>query len=101
MSENKTSISKAKSYQDIGAYWDNHDVDEVWEDTETVNFDVNIKSERTYYAIEHDLSKLIVKIAHDHGVSPETLLNLWVQEKLKQNVGNTKSLARHSLNQIR
>jgi hypothetical protein len=37
MSKNKTSISLATSYQEIGEYWDSHDLAEVWEQTEYDN----------------------------------------------------------------
>lgn len=41
----KTSISKARTYQEIGAFWDEHDATEFGEQTE-VEFEVNIKSQR-------------------------------------------------------
>ena len=43
----KTSISKARTYQEIGTFWDEHDATEFGEQTE-VKFDVNIKSQRKY-----------------------------------------------------
>ena len=84
MSANKSSISNAGSYQEIGEYWDKHDLAEVWDRTEAVEFSVNIESERKYFALDIDLSNRISKIARKHGISPETLINLWVQEKLIQ-----------------
>lgn len=84
MSANKSSISNAGSYQEIGEYWDKHDLAEVWDRTEAVEFSVNIESERKYFALDIDLSNRISKIARKHGISPETLINLWVQEKLSQ-----------------
>ena len=44
MSKGKTSISKASSYEEIGDYWDEHDVGEIWEQTEEVEFEVDIQS---------------------------------------------------------
>jgi hypothetical protein len=40
MTETKTSISNASSYAEIGEYWDVHDLDEHWEETHEVEFDV-------------------------------------------------------------
>jgi hypothetical protein len=37
-----------------------------------------------YYAIERELAKQLRAYAQQQGVSAETLLNLWVQEKLAQ-----------------
>jgi hypothetical protein len=79
----KTSISKARTYQEIGAFWDEHDATEFGEQAEA-KFDVNIKSQRKYYPLDANLSLRIKQIAEERGISEETLLNLWVQEKLNQ-----------------
>lgn len=39
MSEKKTPISGADSYRKIGEYWDNHDLSEVWDKTQPVEFE--------------------------------------------------------------
>jgi hypothetical protein len=80
--DRKSSISNARSYEEMGEYWDAHSVDEVWDRTEPVEFEIDIKSERHYYSIEKDLSKKLHQIAEAQGVSSETLINLWVQEKV-------------------
>ena len=84
MSEGKSSISKASSYEEMGEYWDEHDVGEIWEQTQEVEFEVDIQSSITYFPIESTLSKQLRKLAAQRGVSPETLLNLWVQERVGQ-----------------
>ncbi len=45
MAENKSSVSKADSYRKIGEYWDAHDAGEIWDETEEVNFEVDLKSD--------------------------------------------------------
>ena len=84
MSEGKSSISKASSYDEMGEYWDEHDVGEIWEQTHEVEFEVDIQSSTTYFPIESTLSKQLRKLAAQRGISPETLLNLWVQERIGQ-----------------
>lgn len=84
MSKNKSSISKAKSYEEIGEYWDAHDLAEHWEETKPAEFEVDIQSEVTYYAVERELSEKVKAFAKRRGVSPDTLLNLWLQEKLQE-----------------
>jgi hypothetical protein len=79
----KTSISNATTYQDIGAFWDEHDATEFGGQTNT-QFDVNIKSLRRYFPVDSFLSQKIKEVAQQHGVSEETLLNLWIQEKVNQ-----------------
>jgi hypothetical protein len=84
MDENKSSISKAQSYKEIGEFWDTHDVADYWDQTEPVEFEVDIQSEVRYYSLESTLAASVAKIAWQRGVSVETLLNLWVQEKLQE-----------------
>jgi hypothetical protein len=82
MARNNSSISKAESYKEIGEFWDTHDLDGYWDETEPVEFEVDIKSQTTYYPVEMALSGKLRSIAEHRGVSPETLLNLWLQEKV-------------------
>jgi hypothetical protein len=84
MKRNKTPLSKANSYSEIGEYWDNHDVTEVWDKTRKVKFDVQIESEVVYYPIEKSLSEKVRSYAQSQGVSSETLINLWIQQKLQE-----------------
>lgn len=79
----KTSISNAHTYQDVGAFWDEHDATEFGDQTE-VKFDVNIQSQRRYYSLDKHLSLKLRGIARVRGISEETLLNMWVQEKIIQ-----------------
>jgi hypothetical protein len=84
MSRGKSTISKSSSYQEIGEYWDKHDLADIWEQTEQVQFDINIQSERRYFAVEYSISEKIIKIAKRRGISTETLINLWLKEKINQ-----------------
>jgi hypothetical protein len=76
MSENESSISRAKSYKEIGEFWDTHDLADYWEQTEPVEFEVDIQSEVRYCALESTLLARMAEIAWQRGVSVETLLNL-------------------------
>ncbi len=84
MSDSESSISKSRSYREMGEYWDRHDAGEVWDQLEPAEFEVDIKSEKRYYPIEKLLSQKLDQMAATQGVSPETLINLWVQEKVGQ-----------------
>jgi hypothetical protein len=84
MARNRSSLSKAGSYQEIAEFWETHDLAEYWDQTKPVEFEVDILSETTYYSVENALSKKIRTAARRRGVSPETLLNLWVKEKLDE-----------------
>jgi len=80
MPENKSSISNASSYAEVGEYWDSHDLADHWDDTREVHFDVSPESSVTYFALEKTLAEKLRAAAKTHGVSSETLLNVWVQE---------------------
>lgn len=84
MRKSRTSISKATSYKEIGEFWDSHNLADYWDQTKPVHFDINIESEITYYPLADGLSLQIRRLAKRQGISPETLLNIWVQEKLQK-----------------
>jgi len=84
MKKIKSSLSKAVTYKEIGEFWDTHDLSDVWDRTKKASFDVNIKSEMTYYAVDKMLSDQIQSIAQKRGITADTLVNLWVQEKLQE-----------------
>lgn len=88
MGRSRSSISKARSYKEIGEFWDTHDLAEHWEQTEPVEFELAVQSEVTYYPLEVALAAKVRSIAKQRGVSTETLLNLWVQEKLQGETGH-------------
>jgi len=73
----KTSVSNAE----IGSFWDEHDTTEFGEQTDTT-FEVNIKAQRKYYALDNQLSLQVKRIAEERGISEETRLNLWVHRKI-------------------
>jgi hypothetical protein len=79
----KTPVSNADTYQGIGEFWDRHDATEFGEQ-EDADFQVGIASQRRYYPLDRHLASEVGRIAEQHGVSEETLLNLWVQEKIEQ-----------------
>jgi hypothetical protein len=84
MRKGKSSISNAKSYKEIGEFWDIHDLSDFWDQTKRVKFEVDIESEITYYSLDKKLAEEVQFIAQKRGVSADTLINLWVQEKIQE-----------------
>jgi len=82
MSESKTSISGADSYAAIGDYWDQHDLDAHWDQTRDAEFVVDLHGSSIYFPVERSLAEQLRTTAETHGVSPETLLNLWIRERV-------------------
>jgi hypothetical protein len=84
MKKAKSSISKARSYAKIGEYWDQHELSDAWGKTKKVKFEVVAEPEATYYPVEKDLSAKIQSVAKKRGVSSDTLVNLWLEQKVKE-----------------
>jgi len=84
MNNNKSSISKARDYNEIGGFWDIHELADYWDETRPAEFEVDIQSELIYYAVDNELSDKIQASARRRGISPDTLVNLWLQEKLQE-----------------
>jgi len=84
MRKHKSSVSEASSYKEMGEFWDKHNLVDFWDRTKKVSFEVDIESEVTYYAVDKMLSEKIQTVAKKRGVAADTLINLWVQEKLQE-----------------
>lgn len=80
----KSSVSEARTYAEIGDFWDEHDLSDSWDATRPVRVDVELESEESLYAVEKGLSDTIRRAAKERGVSPHTLINLWLQEKVQK-----------------
>lgn len=87
MTENKeiqlSSISRASSIEEISAFWDTHSLDDYWDQTQEVEFDVRAERRRRI-TLDPEVYERLEVIARARGVLPETLVNLWVAERLQQ-----------------
>jgi len=81
MDANKlSSISKADSLKKVGEYWDAHDFTDVDNlDAPDVEFVITCA-----VPIELDLLSSVEKQARRRGVKVDTLVNLWLQQKLTE-----------------
>jgi CopG antitoxin of type II toxin-antitoxin system len=84
MRKSKSSISKARSYAEIGEFWNRQDLSNYWDKTRKVKFDVVLEPEATYYPVQKDLSEKIQSEARKQGVPSDTLVNLWLEQKIKE-----------------
>ena len=44
MSKGKSSLSKARSYKEIGEFWNTHELTDFWDKTKKAEFEVDIES---------------------------------------------------------
>jgi hypothetical protein len=84
-----TSISKARTLEEIGEFWDTHSLANYWDQTQEVEFEVTAPRKRRV-TLDPDIYTRIVSQAHARGVMLETLVNLWLSEKLSQRQGTNK-----------
>lgn len=84
MKKSKSSISKGRSYAEIGEHWDKHDLSDVWAKTRKVEFEVVAEPEATYYPVSKTLSDKIELEARKHGVRSDRLVRTWLEQKIKE-----------------
>lgn len=69
------------SLEEAGEFWDTHDSGDYEEYFRDVECEFDIKRRVYLISLESDLYRKVKTIAQSKGVSAETLVNLWVQEK--------------------
>ena len=71
----RTSISKARSLEEIADFWDTHSLADYWDQTREVTSEVRAQRRRRI-TLAPDVYAQIEAQAHTRGVLPETLVNL-------------------------
>ena len=72
-------ISKSDNLEQIGEFWDSHDFTDFDTDAPDAEFQI-----RCAVPIDPDLLTQMEEEASRRGVSVETLVNLWLQQKLAE-----------------
>lgn len=89
MSGNKdnptTTISKARTLDEIAEFWDTHSLADYWDQTHEVEFEVRAMPRRRI-TLAPELFEKLERQARIRGLNPETLLNLWLAERLQETV---------------
>lgn len=83
--ENKVKDSIPEEFESIeaaAAFWDGHSLADYWDQTHEVEIEVAAKRRRRV-VIEPTLWEQVVARARTRGVLPETLINLWLAEKVQ------------------
>lgn len=71
-----------KSLEEAAEFWDTHDLSDYWEDTKEVVADLKVPKIPRYVPLEGEIAEVISKISKQRHISFETLVNLWLKEKL-------------------
>jgi len=70
--------------QAAGEFWDTHSLADYWDETEEAHFEVELRQRVYLIAVEKELAESVAKRAKAQGLSSETLINLWLSEKLRE-----------------
>ena len=76
-----TSISKASTLEEIAEFWDTHSLADYWDQTREVDFEVRAKRRRRV-TLDPEVYAQLEAQAQARGLLPETLVNLWLAERL-------------------
>ncbi|HET7088382.1 MAG TPA: CopG family antitoxin [Anaerolineae bacterium] len=72
------------SPQAAGEFWDTHSLADYWDETEEAQFEVDLRQRVFLIPVEKDIAESVAKRARAQGLSSETLINLWLSEKLRE-----------------
>jgi len=85
MSENKPTPDllpeNFASLEEAAEFWDTHSLADYWEHTQEVDIDVRAPR-RHWIPLASSLQASVSERARQEGISVETLINLWVAERL-------------------
>jgi hypothetical protein len=77
-----SSISGSRSIAELAEFWDTHDAADFDSETYEVQLKFDIQSRHHYVAVDPELLARIRKFAQARGLSTESLVNLWLQERV-------------------
>ena len=79
----ETGISKAVTIEEIAEFWDTLSLADYWDQTHEVEFEVRAERRRRV-TIDPDIYAGPETQARRRGLNLETLINLWLSERLRQ-----------------
>jgi CopG antitoxin of type II toxin-antitoxin system len=68
--------------EELWKFWDTHSSADYEDDMEPIEVEIDLSSSKMYCPVAKDLLRQVRQQARQQGVSTETLINLWLQERL-------------------
>lgn len=68
--------------EEMWGFWDTHSSADYEDVMESVEVEIDLSSSKAYCPVAKDLLRQVRSQARQQGVSTETLVNLWLQERL-------------------
>lgn len=82
-----TSLSKSRTIEQLAEFWDTHDATDFDDQTHEVEVRFALDRRYHYVAIDPDLLASLRQKAQARGLTTESLINLWLQERLLLQAG--------------
>jgi len=85
MAENRvSSISQARTLEEMADFWDTHSLADFDDQTHEVEMTFDPSARRSVVGIETELMAEIRRIAKERQVSTQTLVNVWLRQRVDQ-----------------
>jgi hypothetical protein len=68
--------------EEAADFWDTHSLADYWEQTQEVEIEVKAPR-RQWVVLAGELAQQVAERARGEGISIETLINLWIAERLQ------------------
>ena len=80
---NRLAFQRQIHIEDIADFWDTHSLIDYWNQTHEVEFEVRAKRRRRI-TLDPEVYAQIQDRARACGILPETLVDLWLAERLQE-----------------
>ncbi len=75
-------LPKFSSIDKLINFFDTHDLGDYLDQMPETHFDIDIKRRKHIFTINEDIAEKLTQIAKSKKVPSETLINLWLKEKI-------------------
>lgn len=79
---NKKRLPKFDSIDELTEFFDENDMGDYLEQMPEADFDVSLNRRMYFVAVDEDLSRKLSEIAKREHLPSETIVNLWLREKI-------------------
>ena len=77
---------KFRSLEELVEFFDTHDLGDYWDHMPEAHFEIDIRRRTRLFAINDELAEQLTVIARARQVPSEQLINVWLREKLLEQV---------------
>jgi hypothetical protein len=82
--EKASSISQARTLDEMAEFWDTHSLADYDDQTYEVDMTFDLSARRSVVSIDPELLEELRRIARERQVSTQTLVNLWLRQRVDQ-----------------